>query len=204
MSAARRRTALRDFYKLQEQQNLQDPDVDLNAEDEDAVSGDIDQPGVTVASYVNHLINTSDLRGMVQHANQLRSEIKSLESEQKALVYNNYTKLISAASTLAALNSMSDLSSTTKLESLFDGMANTIAECSKVNIQSQPNASQLADSHDLTTWMHACERTLMALVAEGNKTDARTMASDILSKLPTTPLTDEQARLQSKFEGIAL
>lgn len=223
MSAARRRNALRDFYKLQDQDKKTEDTKGVSNDDDsdDAVKGDIDREGVTVATYVNHIVNTMDLKGVVQHANQLHTEIQSLESEQKALVYNNYNKLISAASTLDALNSMSDLSSIKRLEDIFEAMEKTVQDC-KASSQNESTSTnddighkndiasnstqndQKAGPTALTLWLRACDRTITALISEGNKSDARITAKQILEKLDSRTLTDEQALIQSKFQGIAL
>ena len=56
----------------------------------------IDSPTFDADSYVQHLLRTSSLQTLLRTEATLISEIKHLDGERKALVYDNYSKLIGA------------------------------------------------------------------------------------------------------------
>ena len=118
----RNRTALRDYYNLKSKapQGTSQPERgslsrtssiaststvitntnhDLNASDNDTASilpSSIDETSFDAASYVQHLLRTSSLQTLLKTEAALISEIKQLDGERKALVYDNYSKLIGA------------------------------------------------------------------------------------------------------------
>lgn len=69
-----------------------------------AASGELDSPEkpgmVDPVAYVDGLCKTADLRALLRVENELINEIRGLDGERKALVYDNYSKLISATDTI--------------------------------------------------------------------------------------------------------
>jgi hypothetical protein len=97
----RNRAALRDYYNIKaiasgdasEQQFPNDqlphsPLAALDARDFDA------------GAYVRNLLEKEGLEGVLKVENELVSEIRGLDGERKALVYDNYSKLIAATDTI--------------------------------------------------------------------------------------------------------
>jgi hypothetical protein len=97
----RNRAALRDYYNIRasvageaaEQQFPNDsqqhsPLAALDARDFDA------------GAYVRNLLEKEGLDGVLKVENELVSEIRGLDGERKALVYDNYSKLIAATDTI--------------------------------------------------------------------------------------------------------
>ena len=59
-----------------------------------------EKPDVDPVVYVDGLCKTADLRTLLRVENELINEIRGLDGERKALVYDNYSKLISATDTI--------------------------------------------------------------------------------------------------------
>lgn len=57
-----------------------------------------------IDAFVRDLVARHDLRTLLRVENELVAEIRTLDSEQKALVYNNYSKLTAASTTLAGVS----------------------------------------------------------------------------------------------------
>lgn len=60
----------------------------------------IDDPNFDVDDYITELLATANLKTVLRTEAQLVSEIKNLDGERKALVYDNYSKLIKATGTI--------------------------------------------------------------------------------------------------------
>lgn len=131
-----RRKALREFYKLQQQgagapqgqqqQSTTPPDFDLTSagvpESDIDVDGDLDSE-----KYVKGLVRGNDIKQLLKRENTLISELRTLNSEQKGLVYNNYNKLISASTTLQTIsNKHSTLSDTEELKARMTNISSIV------------------------------------------------------------------------------
>lgn len=119
----RYRSALRDYY------NLKPPGVDSGSPSRgfrsrsvprNTDAGDIANPS-TLASgteldnadfdpqrYVDHLLSTSSLATILKAENTLVGDIRTLDGERKALVYDNYSKLIHAVETIGKMRRSMD------------------------------------------------------------------------------------------------
>ncbi|KAF7198081.1 Vacuolar protein sorting-associated protein 51-like [Pseudocercospora fuligena] len=106
-SLRRNRAALRDYYNLKKEA----PDSDtlpstptLDAEQE----SELDKPGFKVDNYVQHLLANEGLEGVLRVEAGLVSDIRNLDGEKKALVYDNYSKLIAATDTIRHMREKMD------------------------------------------------------------------------------------------------
>lgn len=119
----RNRSALRDYY------NLKPPGPDATSPGggyrslsvpRNTDAGDISSPS-TLASgteldnadfdpqrYVDHLLSTSSLSTILKAENTLVGDIRTLDGERKALVYDNYSKLIRAVETIGKMRRSMD------------------------------------------------------------------------------------------------
>lgn len=70
------------------------------------------QQSQLIDAYVTKLVERHDLRGLLKQENILIGEIKTLDSEGKALVYNNYSKLTAASSILGSLQTEVEMKTT--------------------------------------------------------------------------------------------
>lgn len=101
--AARRNkaAALRDYYGLRSGQTTTDtpPRVSLDTENE----SEIDRPAFSAQVYVERLLKEQDLAGVLKVEATLVKEVWGLDGEKKALVYDNYSKLIGATETIRSM-----------------------------------------------------------------------------------------------------
>lgn len=120
-SARRNRAALRDYYNLKTGNGPRSPsrtDSIASAStiiatpltegrestdtDEQALNA-LDDPSFSPDEYVQKLLQTFSLSKVLRAENLLVSEIKTLDGDRKALVYDNYSKLIRATETIGGL-----------------------------------------------------------------------------------------------------
>ncbi|MCJ1422527.1 hypothetical protein MMC29_000407 [Sticta canariensis] len=110
----RNRTALRDYYGLKAAVSA---DVINGAQQQETVVRDseLDAEGFDSEGYVREVLAREGLEGVLRIeaglVNGLRSgllEIKGLDGERKALVYDNYSKLIAATDTIRKMRSNMD------------------------------------------------------------------------------------------------
>ncbi|KAH8693968.1 Vps51/Vps67-domain-containing protein [Talaromyces proteolyticus] len=67
------------------------------------VSSELDGPGFNAQQYIDQLLNTSSLSTVLKAENTLVGDIGTLDGERKALVYDNYSKLIRAVETIGTM-----------------------------------------------------------------------------------------------------
>lgn len=83
--------------EYEKQKTLQSPDEIVTYNETPAID-----------MFIRKLVQENDLKRLLHFENELVSEIKTLDSEQKALVYNNYSKLTLASTTLASIKKLDD------------------------------------------------------------------------------------------------
>lgn len=100
----RNKTALRDYYNLKAAapanasngQQYEEPDTALP----DIRSSELDAPEFDAEAYVRDVLSRESLQGLLKIESGLINEIRGLDGEKKALVYDNYSKLITATDTI--------------------------------------------------------------------------------------------------------
>jgi hypothetical protein len=108
-SRRRDRTALRDFYNLQSTQASTEkpPPSALQPQTEDASPSDalstLDNASFSAQTYVDELLHSSDAETLLRTLNAITISALGLEGDKKALVYDNYTTLLSATSTISRM-----------------------------------------------------------------------------------------------------
>ncbi|EME78095.1 uncharacterized protein MYCFIDRAFT_63880 [Pseudocercospora fijiensis CIRAD86] len=106
-SLRRNRAALRDYYNLAKDtpdSETLPPTPTLDAEH----VSELDKPGFKVDDYVQHLLANEGLEGVLRVEAGLLSDIRNLDGEKKALVYDNYSKLIAATDTIRHMREKMD------------------------------------------------------------------------------------------------
>ncbi|KAI4168885.1 MAG: hypothetical protein LQ346_009021, partial [Caloplaca aetnensis] len=100
--ARRKKAALRDYYNLKaaaapaagaSQREEQDPVPEIKP-------SELDAPGFDAEAYVRGVLERESLAGLLRIEAGLIGEIRGLDGEKKALVYDNYSKLIAATDTI--------------------------------------------------------------------------------------------------------
>ena len=114
------RAALREYYNLKKNINSNSetpPTVEVtNPLDDGSLGGmdtftsqsELDVPGFDAAAYVAQVLASSSLADLVRTYARVLGEIRALDAEKKALVYDNYSKLISATETIRRMRSTMD------------------------------------------------------------------------------------------------
>jgi hypothetical protein len=109
-NARRNRAALRDYYKLKDQtQDANSADssrtsiADSQATELHGSSSRLDafeRDDFDAVSHVRRLLETESLKELLALEHELVADVRTLDGERKALVYDNYSKLISASDTI--------------------------------------------------------------------------------------------------------
>ncbi|KAK4124641.1 hypothetical protein N657DRAFT_572281 [Parathielavia appendiculata] len=63
-------------------------------------SSELDSPDFDAQSYIARLLSTASLADLLRTYTRVLSEMRALDAEKKALVYDNYSKLIAATETI--------------------------------------------------------------------------------------------------------
>ncbi|KAF8533745.1 Vps51/Vps67-domain-containing protein [Trichophaea hybrida] len=155
----RNRSALRQFYGL-------------------SASGEIlpelDRDNFSAGAYVNKLLAEKGVRELLQVENELVNDIRGLDGERKALVYDNYSKLIAATDTIKRMRaSMEPMTPTT---STLEPAVSHIEGVSRELVQGMRAASPRPQkvwekaNRDMETvkWALEAPQKIRALTEEGN------------------------------------
>ncbi|KAI1920369.1 hypothetical protein LOZ65_004083 [Ophidiomyces ophidiicola] len=116
LAQRRNRAALRDYYNLKpsridssassQSRGLVTPRFQDNPHSPQTTpitTGELDSADFEPSAYVSQLLSTSSLSTILRAENSLVSDIRTLDGERKALVYDNYSKLIAAVETIGKM-----------------------------------------------------------------------------------------------------
>ncbi|KAF4126028.1 vacuolar protein sorting-associated protein 51 [Geosmithia morbida] len=98
------RAALREYYNLRASAQLpriEVPDSEVPISDMDATEFDADE-------YVSRVVTESSLAELLKLYTRVLGEVRALDAEKKALVYDNYSKLIAATETIRKMRANMD------------------------------------------------------------------------------------------------
>ncbi|PGH11690.1 hypothetical protein AJ79_04713 [Helicocarpus griseus UAMH5409] len=116
----RNRAALRDYYNLRpapidsfqrspsRSRGIPSPsaipfDATTHHLNSHSTHAELDSPNFDPSAYISRLLSTSSLPQILKAENSLISDIRTLDGERKALVYDNYSKLIKAVETIGKM-----------------------------------------------------------------------------------------------------
>jgi vacuolar protein sorting-associated protein 51 len=112
-NARRNRAALRDYYKLKEQtqdanrsadsSRISIADSQTTEQLQTSSSSKLDafdRDDFDALSHVRKLLESESLKELLALEHELVADVRTLDGERKALVYDNYSKLISASDTI--------------------------------------------------------------------------------------------------------
>ncbi|KAF1977081.1 hypothetical protein BU23DRAFT_454129 [Bimuria novae-zelandiae CBS 107.79] len=112
-STRRNRAALRDYYGLKAAKeneakiSEESTRTELGPEDDETLM-ELDATNFDADAYVNNLLAKEGLKGVLRVEADLVSQIRNLDSDRKSLVYDNYSKLLSATSTIRRMRGNMD------------------------------------------------------------------------------------------------
>ncbi|KAF8339587.1 Vps51/Vps67-domain-containing protein, partial [Cantharellus anzutake] len=69
---------------------------------------DIDSPAFDAQGYYTQLVAVSSLPTLLKRSNDLAEEIRQLETDRQALVYNHHHELVAASDTIRAMKSRAE------------------------------------------------------------------------------------------------
>jgi hypothetical protein len=105
----RNRAALRDYYNLKAAAAAaatEGSPSQIPHDEHFSSLSDLDRPGFEAGAYVKTLLEREGLEGVLKVENELVAEVRGLDGERKALVYDNYSKLIKATDTIRKVCSL--------------------------------------------------------------------------------------------------
>ncbi|KAI5841290.1 Vps51/Vps67-domain-containing protein [Tricharina praecox] len=160
----RTRHALRQFYNLSATTGEPLPSLDR-----DDFSAD---------SYITNILSEKSLRDLLTLENTLINDIRGLDGERKALVYDNYSKLIAATDTIRRMRaSMEPLTPTTStLEpavSHIEGVSRGLVEGMRAASPRPSTARGKMKGVETAKWALAAPERIRGLVEEGRGDEAK-------------------------------
>ncbi|KAF2849328.1 hypothetical protein T440DRAFT_399573 [Plenodomus tracheiphilus IPT5] len=145
----RNRTALREFYGIKNASKEGDAKISEESSrtelgpEEDETLTELDTSNFNAEAYVESLLAKEGLKGVLKVEADLVSQIRNLDSDRKSLVYDNYSKLLSATSTIRRMRgNMDPLAPTTHtLGPAISHIAETASSLSssRQNVQRKPD-----------------------------------------------------------------
>jgi hypothetical protein len=170
--------------------------------EEDETLTELDKEGFNAETFVNNILLTSGLEGILKVEADLVSQIRNLDSDRKSLVYDNYSKLIAATDTIRKMRTnMDPLAPTTHtLSPAIAHIAETAASLS-ASMQERPGpkreAQRESEAHtrmmkekETVRWVLGTPRRLTEMLDDGLKEDA-------------AKEWDEVRQILDKWEGTA-
>ncbi|KAL9071845.1 MAG: hypothetical protein Q9161_003945 [Pseudevernia consocians] len=212
------RVALRDYYNLKTAAPNEAPSRPHPSES-DPPSSELDASDFDADAYVKSVLAGHGLEGVLRVEAGLVNEIKGLDGERKALVYDNYSKLITATDTIRKMrDNMDPLTPTTStLSPAVAHIAETArglvarAADGKVGIEADGGEEReevgkvRKQQRDTVRWVLETPRRLEVMLEEGRVDDAKKDREEIQGILQkwrdvagVEELRDECERIMSK------
>jgi hypothetical protein len=188
----RNRAALRDYYNLKaggaEESKDAPPAPTLDPE----VISELDKDGFDPEQYVKDVLAKEGLEGVMRVEAGLVSEIRTLDGEKKALVYDNYSKLIAATDTIRKMRTnMDPLTPTTAtLTPAIGHIADTATALSE-SLKRQHGSADAGDfearkkqeQQRIVRWVLDAPGRLQRLIDDGEREEAESEWDRISSLL---------------------
>jgi vacuolar protein sorting-associated protein 51 len=182
-SLRRNRAALRDYYGLKNAAPSDARDTSTTVSLDVERESELDRPDFDTSKYVTDLLAKEGVDGVLKVEAGLASEIRSLDSEKKALVYDNYSKLIAATDTIKNMREKMDpmTPTTSTLTPAIGHIAETASSLSNDLKISYARSAKPVDAEAqrktreqqaTVKWVLAAPERLQKMVGEGNRDEA--------------------------------
>lgn len=211
-SLRRNRAALRDYYGLKAGAPADGREAQSPVVAELEKQSELDQEGFDPDHYVKGVLAREGLEGVLRVEAGLVSEIRGLDGERKALVYDNYSKLIAATDTIRKMRTnMDPLTPTTStLQPAISHIAETAATLSNSlrqqhapsNAAKAGGAEAKASQQQTVRWALATPQRLQAKLAEGRPDDAEADWKEVSSLLEKWQSVDGVSELRQSCERV--
>ncbi|KOS17932.1 Vacuolar protein sorting-associated protein 51 -like protein [Escovopsis weberi] len=177
------RVALREYYNLRAAAAAP-PRIEIP--DSEVPSGELDAPDFRPDEYVAKITAESTLQELLRLYARVLGEVRALDAEKKALVYDNYSKLIDATETIrkmrANMDPLNPMASTldlaitqiyTQASSIRDALRETIPPPDSADGLKRDEAERRQRTRKLAIKVLGTPERLQALVKDGKMTEAR-------------------------------
>ncbi|BFZ61512.1 hypothetical protein YB2330_002578 [Saitoella coloradoensis] len=168
VNAKTKRKALRDFYGLNEAMKR-----------EKTALPEIDLPDFNPQNYVDDLLKTKTLKELLTVENTLVKEIRGLDGERKSLVYDNYSKLMDAASTIRKMRqSIDPVAPSTEMLGAAIEKIQRLSEVARQKTTTSDGEVLTKDvdlarqREELVTWVRQSPQRLEEVLQQGNAEEA--------------------------------
>ncbi|KFY24138.1 hypothetical protein V493_05421 [Pseudogymnoascus sp. VKM F-4281 (FW-2241)] len=205
----RNRAALREYYNIKSADaeagkgDIDDASSEYSINDQsDVQESEMDQEGFDGEGYVKRVLETQNLEELLRSYNGVLTDIRALDAEKKALVYDNYSKLIAATETIRKMRANMD--PLNPMASTLDPAIAQIyerANAAKADLRASMTSTQHAEAEmseddrekamkkrkarDAVRKVLDTPERLRILLAEGNEEDARNEWEPVLRVLET-------------------
>lgn len=148
----RNRAALRDYYNLKDAAPADGSETPVTPVIETDRESELDKPGFEPEAYVERLLGNEGLEGVLRIEAGLISDIRSLDGEKKALVYDNYSKLIAATDTIRSMREKMDpltpttITLTPAIGHIAETAARLSADLKESHAQQKPAGTSVDDT----------------------------------------------------------
>jgi len=187
----RNRAALRDYYNLKAGSADESKDVPPTPTLDPEIESELDKEGFDPEQYVKDILAREGLEGVMRVEAGLISEIRTLDGEKKALVYDNYSKLIAATDTIRKMRTnMDPLTPTTATLTPAIGHIAETATALSESLRKQhgdggtsETQKKKKEQQELVRWVLDAPSRLGKLVEDGREEEAKTEWSRVSSLL---------------------
>lgn len=151
-------------------------------------TSELDRPDFDAQTYVQSLLAKEGIEGVLKVEAGLVSEIRSLDGEKKALVYDNYSKLIAATDTIRSMREKMDplTPTTSTLTPAIGHIAETASSLSGQLKASRGRSGTVGaddgkqkDQQATVRWVLAAPSRLEAFLEEGKREEAEKEWHDV-------------------------
>ncbi|KAJ4163978.1 hypothetical protein LMH87_005671 [Akanthomyces muscarius] len=180
------RAALREYYNLRAAAAAAPPRIGVELPDSEVPVSDMDIPGFKTDEYVAKVVAENSLEDLLRLYTRVVGEVRALDAEKKALVYDNYSKLIAATETIRKMRSNMDplnpmASTLNPAIAQIYSQAAEIREALRASIpapdsdegQKRVAAQRRKRTRDLAVQVLATPPRLRLLVSEGKLAEAK-------------------------------
>ncbi|KAK5729615.1 hypothetical protein LTR17_011802 [Elasticomyces elasticus] len=185
-SLRRNRVALRDYYGIKNAAPVDGRDAPPTPTLDSVQESELDKPDFDAHAYVQALLAKEGLEGVLRVEAGLVGEIRGLDGEKKALVYDNYSKLIAATDTIRNMREKMDpLTETSTLMGDIERIAETASKLSEQMKTQHGGDTGRRAQQQTVKWVLGAPDRLRQMVAEGKAGEAEAEweeVSKILSK----------------------
>ncbi|TGO25190.1 hypothetical protein BPAE_0085g00100 [Botrytis paeoniae] len=200
----RNRAALREYYNLRKGQDAPTDDAASEVSsihfDSEVQESEMDKDGFDGEKYVKEVLEKQTLGELLRTYNGVLTDIRALDAEKKALVYDNYSKLITATETIRkmrtnmdplnpmastldpAIASIYERAEKIKVE-LKEGIPESQRRLMEMGVEERATFQKKQNMKKLVLQVLETPEKLRLLVAGGNEDEARLEWEKILTLL---------------------